>query len=92
MLRIMAFIALTVSAYVSLTGFALMARVVMGVFSEGTGVFASFIYTVTEPVLSPIRRKLDSMEMFQDMPIDMSVFVAIIIVMVLSLLFTIIGW
>lgn len=91
MLRIMAFIALTVSAYVSLTSFALMARVVMGVFSEGTGIFASFIYTVTEPVLSPIRRKLDSMEMFQDMPIDISVLVAIFIFFGISLVFTFIG-
>ena len=91
MLRIMAFIALTASAYVSLTYFALMARVVIGMFSEGSGVFASFIYTVTEPVLSPIRRKLDSMEMFQGIPVDMSVLVAMIIFMLLSLLLPSIG-
>ena len=86
MLRIMAFVALTASAYITLTYFALMARVVIGMFSEGDGIFASFIYTVTEPVLVPIRRKLDSMEMFQDIPIDMSVLVAMIIFIILSLL------
>lgn len=85
MLRILAFVALTVSAYVSLTYFALMFRVIMGLFSDGSGAFASFIYSVTEPVLSPIRRKLDSMEMFQDIPIDISVLVAMIIFLLLSL-------
>lgn len=85
MLRIMAFIALTASAYITLTYFALMARVVIGMFSDGSGLLASFIFTVTEPVLSPIRRKLDSMEMFKDLPIDISVLVAMIIFMLLSL-------
>lgn len=91
MLRIMAFIALTVSAYVSLTYFALMFRVVMGLFSDGSGVFASFIYSVTEPVLTPIRRKLDSMEMFQDIPIDVSILAAMIIFLLLSLFLPAIG-
>lgn len=81
----MAFIALTASAYITLTYFALMARVVIGMFSDGSGLLASFIFTVTEPVLSPIRRKLDSMEMFKDLPIDISVLVAMIIFMLLSL-------
>lgn len=87
----MAFIALTVSAYVSLTYFALMFRVVMGLFSDGSGVFASFIYSVTEPVLTPIRRKLDSMEMFQDIPIDVSILAAMIIFLLLSLFLPAIG-
>ena len=91
MLRILAFIALTVSAYVSLTYFALMLRVIMGMFTEGGGVFASFIYSVTEPVLVPIRRKLDSMEMFKDIPIDISVFVAMIIFLLLSLFLPVVG-
>ncbi len=92
MLRILAFIALTVSAYVTLTYLALMLRILMGVVADGgSGVFASFIYHVTEPVLDPIRRKLDSMEMFQGIPLDVSVFVAMIIFLVLSLLLRFVG-
>ncbi len=91
MLRILAFIAFTVSAYVTLTYFALMLRVIMGLFSDGSGIFASFIYTVTEPILIPIRRKLDSIEFFKDLPIDMSVMVAMIIFILLSLFLPVIG-
>lgn len=82
----MAFLALTVSAYITLTYFALIARVFMGMFSEGTGVFASFVYSVTEPILDPIRRKLDSVEILQDIPIDLSVLVAMVVLMLLSFL------
>lgn len=91
MVRIMAFIALTVSAYVTLTFFALMMRVIMGLFSDGSGIIASFVYVVTEPILAPIRRKLDSIEFFRELPIDMSVMVATMICMLLSLLFVVIG-
>ena len=85
MYRIMAFIALCVSAYITLTYLALMVRVFIGIFSEGSGVLASFVYTVTEPILIPIRQKLDKIEMLQDIPLDISVFVAAIILMVLGI-------
>lgn len=86
MLRIMAFIALTVSAYISLTYLALFARVIIGMFSDGGGIFASFVYTVTEPILIPIRRRLDKIEMLQDIPLDLSVLVALLILMLLTFL------
>lgn len=82
----MAFIALSVSAYLTITYFALMVRVIMGVFTGGSGFLASFVYAVTEPILVPIRRKLDSMEFFQDIPIDFSVLVAMVVLMLLTFL------
>lgn len=84
MFRILAFIALTVSAFVSLTSAALFARVIIGMFSDGGGVLASFIYTVTEPVLIPIRRKLEQIEILQDIPVDLSVLVAMLLLTLLS--------
>lgn len=84
MFRILAFIALTVSALVSLTSAALFARVIIGMFSDGGGVLASFIYTVTEPVLIPIRRKLEQIEILQDIPVDLSVLVAMLLLTLLS--------
>lgn len=84
MLRILAFCALTVSALVSLTYFALVVRVIIGMFSDGGGVVASFVYTVTEPILIPIRRKLDQIEILQDIPIDLSVLVAMLLLTLLT--------
>ena len=83
MLRILAFIALTVSACIVVTYVALVARVIIGMFSDGGGILASFVYTVTEPVLIPIRRKLDQIEILQDIPVDLSVLVAMIILTLL---------
>lgn len=85
MFRIMAFIALTVSAYISFTYLALVLRVIMGMFSDGGGVFASFVFAVTEPILLPIRKKLDRIEAFQNLPMDISVLVAMIIFTLLTL-------
>ena len=82
----MAFFALTVSAYISIIYFALMMRVIMGMFTGGSGLLASFVYAVTEPILLPIRRKLDKMELFQDIPIDLSVLVAMIVLMLVTML------
>lgn len=84
MTRIFAFIALSVSAYIMLMHLALFLRVIMGVFTDGSGPFASFIYTTTEPVLMPIRRWLDKSEFFKDFPIDVSAVVAMILLFVLS--------
>ncbi len=86
MIRIMSFIALTVSAYLSLTYFALFLRVLIGLVSDGGGAFASFIYAVTEPILVPIRRRLERIEILQDIPLDLSVLVALLLIMLLTFL------
>ncbi len=85
MYRIMAFITLCVSAYATITSFALLARIIIGSFTEGTGLFASFIFTITEPVLIPIREKLDRVEFLRDIPVDLSVFVASVIFWLVAL-------
>ncbi|MBR6594677.1 MAG: YggT family protein [Clostridia bacterium] len=84
MTRIFAFIALSVSAYISLMHLALLLRVILGVFTEGTGLFSSFIYTSTEPILIPIRKRLDKSSFFAELPVDFSVIIAMFILMLLS--------
>lgn len=91
MIRIFAFVALSVSAYISLMCLALFARVLLGVFSDGSGILASFLYVVTEPILQPIRRKIDESGIMQGFPLDLSVPVAMICLMALSFLLTLIS-
>lgn len=85
MSRIMTFIALTVSAYVSLTYFALFLRVIIGVFSDGGGLLSTLTYAVTEPILAPIRRVLDKIEALQNVPLDLSVVVAMALFIVIRI-------
>lgn len=84
MIRILAFVALTVSAYISVMYLALLMRVILSAFTEGTGAFASFIYATTEPILLPIRRYIDKTGILQGIPLDISVLVAMILLMLLS--------
>ena len=84
MLRIVVLISLTVSAYISLMYLALLVRAFMGVFSDGGGALASFVFTVTEPVLDPIRRVFDRLDMFKDTPVDASVIAALLLFLILS--------
>ena len=84
MVRIFALIAATVSVALSLTSFALFLRFIIGMFSEGTGVFSSFVFAITEPVLLPIRRRLNKIEALQDLPVDLSIFVAMIVLGLLA--------
>lgn len=84
MVRIFSFAALAVSAYISIMYLALLLRVILGTFTEGTGAFASFIYVATEPILLPIRRYIDKKGILEGLPLDISVLVAMILLMILS--------
>lgn len=85
MVRILAFTSLAVSAYVSLMQLALLMRVILGAFTEGTGPMASFIYVSTEPILLPIRRYIDKTGILQGIPLDISVLVGMILLMIVSI-------
>ncbi len=83
MVRILMFTALTASTLVSLMSFAFIFRM-LSVFSEG-GIFAGFVYAITEPVLIPIRSAFNKMGLFEDSPFDFSIIAAIFLFMLLSL-------
>lgn len=82
--RILMFVALTAGTCVSLVYLAMLFRAFMGLFSDGTGLFASFIYAVTEPVLCPIRRFFDRMGLFEDSPFDFSLLAAMLVLTLVS--------
>lgn len=86
MIRILAFMALAVSAYISVMDIALLVRVILSAFTEGTGVLASIVYVATEPILLPIRSYMDKKGILQGIPLDFSVLVAMILLTIVSLL------
>jgi len=50
------------------------------------GVFFRFVHIATEPVVFPVRALLDRSEFFSNMPVDMSLFVALLLLSVVQLL------
>ena len=44
----------------------------------------SFLYTVTEPVIQPVRALLYRLNLFQNSPLDVSFFITYIIIAILS--------
>ena len=52
----------------------------------GDGPLASFLYTVTEPVIFPFRKLFEKKNWFMDVPIDMAFFFAMISIMILQTL------
>lgn len=52
----------------------------------GGGPLASFLYTVTEPIILPFRKLFEKKNWFVGVPIDMAFFFAMISIMVLQAL------
>ncbi|MGN1409170.1 MAG: YggT family protein [Eubacteriales bacterium] len=46
----------------------------------------NFLYTVTEPVIMPVRSVIDYFGWFQGMPIDMSFFITFILLSILEMI------
>ena len=46
----------------------------------------SFLYTITEPVIPPIRALLYRLNLFQNSPLDVSFFITYVIIALLSML------
>ncbi len=46
----------------------------------------NFLYTVTEPVIMPVRAVIDYFGWFQSMPIDMSFFITFILLSIIEML------
>jgi uncharacterized protein YggT (Ycf19 family) len=45
-----------------------------------------FIYMVTEPVILPVRSRLDRFGLFEGMPIDMSFFITFMLISIIRML------
>jgi YggT family protein len=68
----------TVSAYISILTFLLFIRAFMSFFIQETNSKpVLFIYSVTEPVIYPVRSALMKIEFFQTLPIDFSIMITL---------------
>jgi hypothetical protein len=54
------------------------------------GLFYSFLYAATEPVLYPVRSALSHVELFASLPIDFSGVFALLILMLIRMLLTLV--
>lgn len=52
--------------------FAMLIRAILSLFMAEDSAVAGFLYTITEPVIMPIRRLLEKLNVFQGLPIDIS--------------------
>ncbi|MBE6649017.1 MAG: hypothetical protein E7614_05800 [Ruminococcaceae bacterium] len=74
----------TVSLYLMILFVFLMLRAIMSFFiSETPSKPSLFIYSVTEPVVFPVRSFLMKFELFQSIPIDFSIMITALIINVL---------
>jgi len=68
----------------------IVVRSMYQLFYEEEGLFYSFLYTATEPVLYPVRSALMRTEFFSSLPVDFSGIFAILILMLVRMLLTLV--
>ena len=87
MYQIIYVFATLVSALLMALQFAVLGRAVISWFPDGEDSTAGkFLITVTEPVLTPVRAALEKTNAFKNSPIDMSLFAAVILLMLLQMM------
>ena len=63
---------------------AMLVRAVMSWFPMSDNIVSDIAYTITEPVVIPVRNLLDRFESVRNFPIDLSFFVTFMIISLLS--------
>ena len=63
---------------------AMLVRAIMSWFPMGDNIVSDIAYTITEPVVFPVRSLLDRFEAVRNFPIDLSFFVTFMIISLLS--------
>ena len=75
----------------SVLEFAFFARAILSFFNpEEEGFLAVFLYTVTEPVILPVRALLARLHMGENSPIDLSFFFAFMLLSILNVMLPVI--
>lgn len=82
------FAASFISAFCSLALLLLFVRAVLSWFPGQGGTFERFIYTVTEPLLYPVRRLFDIFDIRLDLPIDISFTVTVVLLVLIDTIVT----
>ena len=52
--------------------FAMFIRAILSLFMAEDNAISSFLYTITEPIILPVRRLLEKFNILQGLPIDIS--------------------
>ena len=63
---------------------AMLVRAVMSWFPIGDNIISDIAYSITEPIIIPVRNLLDRFESVRNFPIDLSFFVTFMIISLLS--------
>ncbi len=63
---------------------ALLVRAILSWFPIGENIISDIAYAITEPIIIPIRRLLENFETVRNFPIDISFYIAFMIVSILS--------
>ena len=76
----------TVVIALSALQLAMLIRAIMSWFPMESNAFENFLYTITEPIILPVRKLFERFNWFQGLPIDVSFFVTYLLLSVLLLL------
>ena len=63
---------------------AMLVRAVMSWFPMGENIVSDIAYSITEPVIIPVRRLMERFESIRNFPIDISFFVTLMIISLIS--------
>lgn len=80
------FVSQTVNAFLSIFMLLLLARAIVGFFAgeDGESGLLLFLFAVTEPVVSPVRRMLARIPLLEESPIDFSFMATYLIIMIVQ--------
>jgi len=74
-----------VSVFLSVLNFFMLVRAVMSWLPiDEDSAFANFVYAMTEPIIIPIRMLLEKSETVRSMPIDLSFFIAFVLLSIVQ--------
>ena len=63
---------------------AMFIRAIMSLFIQGDNAILNFLYSITEPVIFPVRKLLEKFDFMPGLPIDLSFLITYIILSVLE--------
>ena len=69
---------------IDIISLAMFVRALLSLFMAEDNALASFLYTITEPIITPVRRLLWKLNIFQGLPIDISFLVTYLLLSILS--------
>ena len=71
-------------AMINIIIFAMLIRAIMSLFVEGDNAILNFLYSITEPIILPVRKLFEKFNLMSGLPIDISFLVTYILLSVLK--------